>query len=392
MTGRLLLLRDHVPAGFDPAADLHRQGYAVETTGHLPRARKALDHGPDVVLLDVDLTGCAGWEDYLDLCRQRGVPCLVFSGNGRFPEALAGFAARADGVVLRTADAGEMRRRVADALRLRRLQLQLNRTRRKLRQRQREQEEELGSAAQIQQSLLPSRAPSLDTARFAWRFLPFEKVGGDLFNVQQLDEETVMVYLCDVSGHGVSSAMVTVSLYQSLSLQTGRIVKRVFVGPPYYKILSPAEVLTELEREFPFERFEKFFTIVYLLLDVGSGRVRYCSAGHPPPALIRRRGGLEPLPTNGGLIGLGVGGPFQDQEVQLKPGDRLYLYSDGITEFSGAAGTFFGSDRLFGALQALGHVSLPTGCDRVLAELEEFGGGRSLQDDVTLLGIEYRGD
>ncbi len=392
MSAQLLLIQDRESAGGQPQTLLSAEGYKVVATDEPAQALLQLHQGPDLCLVDVDLTSSReGWGGYCQECRERGVPCLLFSGGGRQTAALQRLEGEVDGVLRPPGAPAELLEKVAQLVRIRRLQASLTRVRQLLKKREMEKEEDLRSAAQIQQSLIPARMPNVDNYQFAWRFLPFEKIGGDLFNVLQLDEDTVMAYLFDVSGHGVSSAMVGVSVYQSLSLQTGRIVKRVFVAPPYYKILSPEEVLLELEQEYPFDRFEKFFTITYLLLNLANGRVRYSSAGHPPPILVRKEGGMELLRAGGGLIGLGIGPPFSEEEIQLEAGDRLYLYSDGIPEFCDQDGEIFGEARFLTLLEELRNLPLRPGCDRVLEGLRRFGGGAPLQDDVTLLAIEFQG-
>ena len=394
MNGQVLLLQKEADQGADPGLLLHDRGFVVVRAAVPGLARELLQREPDLVLADVDLLEVPAWETAwagcLETCRKRGIPCLLFSGSACL-EALSARADGGDAVLLRPNSKAELARRVELLSSRRRLHQQYFRTRRRLRERDRQQAEELRSAAQIQQSLVPSHLPDMGSYRFSWCFEPFEKIGGDLFNVMQLDEDTVMAYLFDVSGHGVSSAMVSVSIYQSLSQQTGRIVKRVFVAPPYYKVLSPTEVLDELEREYPFERFEKFFTITYLLLSISSGRVRYSSAGHPPPVVLRKGGGVELLQAGGGLIGLGVGGPFVEGETTLGAGDRLYLYSDGVTEGGNGGGEMFGAERFFGTLQRLRDRPLAAGCDGVVEAVRSFAQGTPPQDDLTLLGIEFLG-
>ncbi len=391
MTGRLLFVQPAPRAGVDPRPMLQNHGYAVASAGDPERACRLLKQEPDAVLLDGALPGAdPPWEGFLRECQLSGIPCLLLNSPGDHPTTRS--AAWAEGILPCSLEKDELLGRISGSVRTRQLQQELTRARDELRQRLREQEEDLLSAAQIQQSLIPRHMPAVDNYRFAGRFKPFERIGGDLYNVLQLDEETVMAYLFDVSGHGVSSAMVTVSVYQSLSLQTGRIVKRVLVAPPYYKILTPAEVLAELDREYRFDRFEKFFTITYLLLDLARGRARFSSAGHPPPVLVRSQGGFQLLRAGGGLIGLGIGGPFEEGEVLLGSGDRVFLYSDGITEFIGPGGEAFGEERLFDLFDRYRGHSLEATCDRVLEALHHFGAGISLQDDVTLLGIEYLGE
>ena len=252
----------------------------------------------------------------------------------------------------------------------------------------REDEDDLRSAAQIQQSLLPKNLPELSHLKVSCHFHPFEKIGGDLFNLRQVDEENLMLYLLDVSGHGISSAMVSVSVHQSLSLQTGQIVKRIIDTPPYYRLLSPVEVMLALADEYPFERFEMFFTIVYMLINIHTGQIRYCSAGHPPPILLGNGGNIQLLDTGGGLIGLPDTGPFEQGEVVLEPGDRLFLYSDGLLDHTNASGDCFGEKRLIQSLTDNGQT-LEKSCQAAIDAMRDFRGGLPAQDDVSLLGIEF---
>ncbi len=225
----------------------------------------------------------------------------------------------------------------------------------------------------------------------AWRFVPCEQVGGDLFNLVRLTEDMVLAYILDVSGHGISSAMVTVSVTQSLSPHAGRIVRRSLDKPPYFHLLSPAEALRQLEQEYPLERFDKLFTISYLLINTRTGQVRYSSAGHPPPLLIRKDGTCRALTAGGSIIGTGCSGPFEEEEFTLGCGDRLFLYSDGVTEHCNQHDEMFGQERLFSKLAANRKRPLDPACNNLIEALKSHGQGTMFRDDVTLIGIEYQG-
>ena len=392
--GRVLLLQDAGSNHIDPGRSLHLQGYVVLCAATAERARLLLQQGPDLVLADVDLLGSPTWgehaRDFLQECRHRALPALLFSGTGRHAD-LAAWAVRGAGLLLCPDSPEELDARMTELIARRRLRLHLVQARWRLRAQERQQAEDLRSAAQIQHSLIPRHLPATPSFGFAWHFEPCAQIGGDLFNIIHLDEDTILAYLFDVSGHGVSSAMVSVALHQSLSPQTGRTVKRQLSVPPYYTIPAPAEVFEELEGEYPFERFEKLFTIVYALLSISSGRVRYCCAGHPGPLLVRSSGAVSILPAEGGLIGLGIGGPFAEKEVTLQPGDRLYLYSDGIVEAGERTGELFGTERLCRELASRCRETLEASCLGGIDGMRSFCGALAQQDDVTLLGIEYRG-
>jgi sigma-B regulation protein RsbU (phosphoserine phosphatase) len=270
---------------------------------------------------------------------------------------------------------------------------ELFRLSRELGRRQQCIEEDLAAAGEIQRRLLP-RAPQAG-GRFAaaWLFQPSAAVGGDLFNVMRLDEHRWGLYALDVGGHGVPAAMVAVSVYQDLQPYSPFVRRADPAAPAGYALASPAEVLAALEREYPFERFANFFTIVYLIFDTAADAVLASSAGHPPPVLVRRGGRVEVLQRGGPVIGLrsegeAAGGPagFTEVEAAFGPGDRLFVYTDGLVEFQNREGEFFGRPRLLELLKS--GRSAAAAVEAVRAALAEFGGGAAPADDVTLLGIE----
>jgi len=245
---------------------------------------QAQDPTVGILLIDGELLAGLQLEDQARLakiCRRRDLPVLLTDCPLLSTKSLSDLPWTC-GVVRNSADEEEWTEKIAIYRQLGRLEHEVSNLKNKLNVRWREDKEDLRSAAQIQQSLLPKKLPSLPHFNVSCHFHPCEMIGGDLFNLNQVDEETLMLYLLDVSGHGISSAMVSISVYQSLSLLTGQIVKRIIDKPPYYRLLSPVEVMGELSREYPFERFELFFTIVYMLINIHTGETRYCTAGHPP--------------------------------------------------------------------------------------------------------------
>lgn len=373
---------------------VREQGYFAVAARDGEEVLRLLPEHPALLLCDAELDGASGADFWAALehgCRSSDTACLALLGDGRSASALRERAPWLAGTLALPMDPLDLGARIRDVLTIRRLGHELSLAHQMLGKTRREFAESLRAAAQIQKNLLPRQLPRVASLDFAYRFMPCAAIGGDLFNVLRLDEDWVLAYVFDVSGHGVSSAMVSVSVHQSLSPHSGRIVKQRLDQPPYYRIPAPAEVMAALEAEFPFERFEKFFTIVYLLIDIHTGRVRYCNAGHPPPALLRADGRLEILQVGGGLIGLSEVGPFAEGEVRLDPGDRLYLYSDGIVEHGSDGREMFGEERLLRKLAELRRRDLGTVCGKTIEALLDFGRGAPLKDDVTLLGVEYRG-
>ena len=255
---------------------------------------------------------------------------------------------------------------------------------------------DLASAAQIQKSLLPRKLDSTANLSLAWKFEPCEHTGGDIFNMFQLDDDHWALYMLDVSGHGVQAAMITVSVAQFLQPNSGHLFEPSAAGSAAaLKIRTPAEVLTALDAEFPFERFNNFFTITYMIINTRTGDLRYSNAGHPHSILIRKNGNLELLPKGGPAIGMGdfhlLSGQterFEEGRLRLVPGDKLFVYTDGIIEHQRPDGEFFGTERFCDVLQGLLGETINDMIEQSIHSLIAFGENTKPEDDITLLGLE----
>jgi sigma-B regulation protein RsbU (phosphoserine phosphatase) len=250
-------------------------------------------------------------------------------------------------------------------------------------------DQDLEAAAGIQQALLPSEPPQRPELDLAWRFIPSQHVGGDMLSVSELTPGVLGLYLLDVSGHGVPSALVTVSVHEMLSRSSGHVVQYREDGG--VTVADPRWVADLLDQEYPLERFDKFFTMFYAVLDTNTGRLTYTNAGHPAPWLFRAGGGVDILEQGGTVIGMGLEGGYDQGEAVLQPGDRLFCYTDGITEHAAPSGQFYGEQRLLAALEQGREQTLDHWLSGVLKEAMDFGGHASPVDDISLLALEYRG-
>jgi sigma-B regulation protein RsbU (phosphoserine phosphatase) len=153
----------------------------------------------------------------------------------------------------------------------------------------------------------------------------------------------------------------------------------------------PDNVLNNLERAFPFERFDSFFSIVYLTVDYSNGSLYYSSAGHPPPILIGIDGSLRLLKCHGPVIGTGNAHSFLREEVPLRRGDKVIVYTDGILDYPNDRGEFFGKERLLGTLQNYADSPVQTLMEMVQKSLKDFADAASPEDDASIMAIEYVG-
>jgi len=242
----------------------------------------------------------------------------------------------------------------------------------------RQMEEELTLARSIQQSLLPRKLPAEGWLRACGSSLASREVGGDYFDVTEVNGQCWSAVVADVSGKGVSSALLASLLQGALLASTER----------------PGVMGTRIERlnRFLLERTggEKYATIFYCLLD-HSGKFSYVNAAHCPPIVLRADGTQTELETTGTPVGMLDGAEFAVAEWQLSPGDKIVIYSDGVTEAQNAAGQFFGRKRLRETLAANAAESCLAIHDAIQESVSGFTEGAVQSDDITVLVLEYSG-
>lgn len=248
----------------------------------------------------------------------------------------------------------------------------------------------LESAAKVQHALLPEHLPRVKGVEFAWKFKPCDELAGDILNIFRINRQTVGLYLLDVSGHGTAAALMAVSVSRMLSPKalSSSLVREEDESSSDYVVVSPARVAEELNVHFPWDaETGQFFTFIYGVLDTRTLQFRYVSAGHPGPAHFVK-GKAPMIARSAGMpIGLALE-PYVEQCIQLGPGDRLHLYSDGVTEAMNAQRELFGVDRLLESLQCGGDCALADCQDKLMRELEIFRGGTHFDDDISLVSLE----
>ena len=250
-------------------------------------------------------------------------------------------------------------------------------------------EDDLKAAAWMQQRLLPSPAQEAHGVRCEWRLQPAGYIAGDIFNFFALDEFHVGFYLLDVSGHGVPAAMLSVTLSMMLTPDAahGSPLKRYEPVNGGYEILSPGEVVHELNRRFQ-SKDDRYFTMVYGLFDSRSSILQVAQAGHPGPVLIRKDGAISILGTGGMPVGLWRDIDFDCVETLVSPGDRLLLYSDGVTECMNHHDEAFGETRLLACLEQTKTQPIDRLLTGLLMEVRGWRAQAEFGDDLSLLAIE----
>ena len=277
---------------------------------------------PDLILLDINMPEMNGYEvcqhlkadEYL-----RGIPVIFISALNENLDKVKAFAIGGVDYITKPFQMEELHARVETHLKLRRLQIELEETNARLATANGRMSRDLKAAAKIQETFLPRDIPRVPGTDFAWIYQPCDELAGDGLNVIPLGDGKVGLYILDVSGHGVASALLSVTLSRLLSppSEPSSILIRDGDVRDRFDITPPAEVADRLNRLFPFDSAtEQFATMVYGILNAATGEFRYVSAGHPGP--VHLPAGADPviLESRGFPIGL-ADDAYEERSVRL---------------------------------------------------------------------------
>ncbi len=232
-------------------------------------------------------------------------------------------------------------------------------------------EQELQRAREIQQSLLPKEIPQLPGIAVATAWHPARAVGGDYFDVLRLDGDRLAICIADVSGKGVPAALLMANVQASL-----RASVRDLDSPARVCGIVNGMLCESIAAN-------KFVTFFCGVLDANTRTFLYCNAGHPYPILVSD-GAAQALDHGGAVLGVFPSWNYQDFSVNLKSGDRLLLFTDGITEAEDAQGEEFGVDRVAAFGKAHAASSAAELNKQLLTQVSDFCGAQ-FQDDATLV-------
>jgi serine phosphatase RsbU (regulator of sigma subunit) len=247
---------------------------------------------------------------------------------------------------------------------------------------------DLEAAARVQQTLLPDKLPEVPGLGFAWSYKPCDELAGDSLNVVRINDDLIALYLLDVSGHGVSAALLSVTVTRGLSPNAGGEASLVAGPGPARQAVDPAQVVTRLNDLYPMaSNGDHYFTMIYGLLDVRTRRLRFTVAGHPAPILARRGSSPMRLQVDGFAVGMIPGVTYDESVIDLQPGDRIYFHSDGITEEVNAQKEDFGDQRLLPAIAEGQGLPLRDDVESVVRKVVAWRGQDHLRDDVSILAL-----
>jgi sigma-B regulation protein RsbU (phosphoserine phosphatase) len=310
---------------------LKGRGYRTEAVTHPARVLQALKSGEfDVVLMDLNYTRdtTAGGEG-LELVSQirlidESLPLVVMTAWSSVDLAVEAMRRGASDFVQKPWGNQQL---------LEKLETQVERCR-SMRQAQRQRADELQDAREIQNNLLPKNIPQAKDYEIAGMTQPVRYVGGDYYNVVRISETQTVLCIADVAGKGMPAALLMSSLQAALK-------------PLMWDCRSPRELCRRLNRILceiaPVGKFVSFF---YGVLDSKDNRMTYCNAGHNPPVLVQANGAASELNAAGAVLGQFPDWVYEQSDLQLRPGDALMLFTDGLVEACDQDEEPFGEERL----------------------------------------------
>jgi serine phosphatase RsbU (regulator of sigma subunit) len=240
-------------------------------------------------------------------------------------------------------------------------------------------ERELEIAGEVQRSLLPSRFPATPGYSFYGRNVPARHVGGDLYDVIKVDDEHVGVLMADVSDKGVHAALI-MAVTRTLFLALARRIK------------SPSEVAIAVHNGILEVSSDDnmFVTVFYGVLNLATGVLRYIRAGQDKPLLFRAEGGPpERLDAEGRFLGMLPGLTLEERETQLRPGDLLATYSDGVTDAVNLRDENYDLERLINLIEQHRAGTAKEVCQAIFDDVFRFRGAAPAFDDITVLVGRY---
>ena len=358
---------------------LEQQGYEVAVASSGPAGLAIAETFlPHLIVCDWMMPEMSG----LEVCRDiKTNPKLadsffiLLTAKSELQDRIKGLDSGADDFLNKPIELGELQARVRAGLRIYQAQQKQRQLAETLRMQQQRLNAELAQAANYVSGLLPQ--PLSGKVQIDSRFFPSRQLGGDCFDFYWLDDDCLMLYLLDVSGHGLGAALPSVSMQQVLRSQS----------LPDTDFYNPQSVLRALNRIFQMsEQNPRFFSIWYGVYSYSARSLRYASAGHPPAIVIAPTGEYQSIGQEGQLpIGIFADSEYETDSIAVQSGSTLYLFSDGLYEIQQTDGSLWTYQGLAKALsqqhQQAGQVTLSD----VIEKIRQINALECFDDDCSLV-------
>ena len=364
---------------------LQADGYTVLTANSGQEALKLVQaEAPDLILLDIMMPGMNGFE----VCQQiraeettQFIPVVMVTALSEKEDRIRAIEAGADDFISKPFDSHEVLARVRSLVRIKRYHDALEQANRELKMHNERLDKELQMASEIQDSLMPQGITDLLGFRIVSHYTPAVVVGGDFFDLWEVERGRLGVFISDVMGHGVSAAFITVfikTVVEEMSVQTddpGRLLKEL--NTRFNKMISSQQYM--------------FATEFCAVIDLSNETLHYANAGHPFPFLVQRqRNVCKPIgdQSTGKGLGLLPDSTYQTHHYPFTSSDGLFLYTDGAYELQNSQGEEFTPQGIQEVITQQIAQPAPVLVETVLNTTHRFSNGRPKDDDITIVAID----
>jgi serine phosphatase RsbU (regulator of sigma subunit) len=376
---KVVLVVDDAPANIHVVNEILHHNYKVRIAINGAKALE-LANGtppPDLILLDVVMPGMDGYEVCTRLKADsvtRDIPVIFLTGQTEITDETRGFEVGAVDYIHKPFSPAVVAARVQTHLALRETREQLARQLQTIRG-------ELETARQIQLSILPREIPEFAGLDIAARYIPMSSVAGDFYDFIVVDEKRIGILVADVSGHGISAALIASMLKIAFAAQSPHAC-------------DPVRVLSGLNQILCGKFQGHYVTAAYVLINTQAGTLNYAGAGHPP-LVVREKvsGKTRCVAENGLFLGYFPEAEYTAIEIPFREGDSVLLYTDGIVEMMDPSEEQFGEKRLKLFLDEHHDLAACEFADSLLNRLSLWSGrasGEDPDDDVTLLTVHFQ--
>lgn len=383
---------------------LKRWGYEILEADSGHAALEICQREPlDLILSDWMMPGMNGLEfckEFRKLERDSYGYFILLTSKSEKDEVAHGLDVGADDFLAKPVNGSELRARIRAGERIQQMERELTEKNRTVTDALAEIQclydiidRDLIEAKKLQQSLVKERYRDFGAAEVSLLLRPSGHVGGDLVGFFPITSTQIGLFSIDVSGHGITSALMTARLAGFLSGSTpDQNLALVHCDGGGYSARSPALVAEHLNRIVLEEMdTEHYFTLLLAHLDMTTGAVVGAQAGHPHPAIQRADGTVEYCGQGGLPVGLLPDATYEDFNIALNPGDRLFLMSDGITECPGKDGDMLDEDGVVEMLIRNASIRGSKFLEAVMWDLNEYSGGQDFPDDISAIMLEFNG-
>ncbi|WP_019500679.1 SpoIIE family protein phosphatase [Pseudanabaena sp. PCC 6802] len=382
---KILIVDDDVIVQMVLKKALVEQGYEVVVAKNGEEGiEQAIAHHPALIICDWMMPGTDG----LEVCRQikqneslSTTFFILLTARSDVKDRVRGLDNGADDFLSKPIEFTELTARVRAGLRLYQLNQDLREQKQLVEKQKRLLESELNEAAEYVRSLLPK--PLSSTVKIDSAFIPSSRLGGDCFDYYWLDENRMVIYLLDTSGHGVGAALLSISVLNLLRSKSQTL-----------DFGNPSAVMKELNQAFQMtQQGNRYFSMWYGVYHQADRRLVYANAGHSPAILISKdmngSDRVQKLDSLSMPVGFFLRTEFLSAECHIPPGSKLYIFSDGIYEIKQSDGKLWGINRLIELMSEDASDPNVSGVERVVNYVQQANGSSRFRDDVSLLKVQF---